>query len=300
MGATVFYEGSAELATLGNTFSVAGTPTDPTAVTLVVTDPTGDATTYNWPTPATITRTGAGVFTKDVPCTEAGPWQAVWTGTGAASDVETVSWYVHSTNMQSLYCSPAMLKGRKGIDDNLDDAEILSACRAVARWIDKRYCQRFFYRRTATMVFEAKDWYCLKVPDLVSVTTLKTDAAGDGTFETTWTASDYQLRPVNAPAELEPEPYTEVKAIGSLIFPVAYGAVNARSERVEIVGVWGWPAVPEPVIEAAKLLAGDYLKLGAGSFGVVGYNDYGPMRARMSAPALEMLDPYRRNPVLMA
>lgn len=285
MGATVFYTGATELATLSNTFQVNGTPTNPTVVTLVVTDPAGTPTTYNI---GDLTNPSTGVFTKDVPCTAAGLWTYVWVGTGAASDVQPGSWFVNAPAFSDLYCTPEMLKDRKGITDTVDDSEIIGACRAVARWIDRKFCQRVFYRREATLTFAAKNWTCLDLPDLVSVTALKTDVDGDGVFETTWSASDYQLLPVNAPSEAEPEPYDSVKAlVGS--FPVA---CTGRTNRVQIEGVWGWPSVPEPVIEAAKILSGDYLKLGGMAFGVAGYGEYGAVRARMSNPALEMLDSY--------
>lgn len=300
MPAEVFFaHASAELATLTNTFAVADVATDPTTVVLVVTDPTGTATTYQYAL-AEITKTGTGAYSKDVACTAAGVWQYVWIGTGAASDVQAGTWTVVDTEQQSLYCTPEMLKNRKGIVDTYDDVEILGSCRAVARWIDKRYCQRHFYRITATRTFPATDPYCLKIPDLVSVTSLKTDNDGDGVFETTWSAGDYELLCSNALAEIEPWPYDEVNAIGQYQFPVSYGSTRGvRRNRVQIVGVWGWPAVPSPVIEAAKILSGDYLKLGAMAFGVAGYGEYGAVRARMSNPALEMLDPYRKYPVLI-
>ncbi len=288
MGSTVFYADTNELATLTNTFLVSGVATDPTTISLVVTDPAGTATTYTY-AGATITRTSAGLYTKDIPCTAAGLWTYVWIGIGAASDVQPGSWFVSSPAFTDLYCTPEMLKSRTGINDNHDDAEILGACRAVARWIDRKFCQRVFYRRTATLTFTPKACTRLALPDLVSVTALKTDADGDGVFETTWTTADYQLLPENAPHEAEPEPYDEVKAVGSYTFPVA---CTGRTNRVQVEGVWGWPAVPEPVIEAAKILSGDYLKLGGMAFGVAGYGDYGAVRARISNPALEMLDSY--------
>lgn len=287
MGATVFYEGTTELATLTNTFSVSGTATDPTTISLVVTDPLGVATTYTY-AGGTITRTSAGLYTKDIACTETGLWTYVWIGTGAASDVQPGSWFVNAPAFSDLYCTPEMLKDRKGITDNVDDSEIIGACRAVARWIDRKFCQRVFYRREATLTFAAKSRLHLDLPDLVSIVALKVDLDGDGVFETTWSAADYQLLPVNAPAEAEPEPYTAVRAFGSG-FPVA---CSGRTNLVQIEGVWGWPSVPEPVIEAAKILAGDYLKLGGMAFGVAGYGEYGAVRARMSNPALEMLDSY--------
>ena len=285
MGATVFYSGTAELATLDNTFLVAGVATAPTSVSLVVTDPLGASTTYGV---GDLTSPSTGRYTKDVPCTSAGLWTYVWIGTGAASDVQPGSWFVEKPSFADLYCTPEMLKNRQGITDNYDDDQIGGACRAVARWIDRKFCQRHFYRREATLTFTATDRLCLEVPDLVSVTALKVDADGDGVYETTWSASDYQLLPANAPEEAEPEPYDSIKALGNG-FPVV---CSGRTNRVQIEGVWGWPEVPAPVIEAAKILSGDYLKLGSMAFGVAGYGEYGAVRARMSNPALEMLDSY--------
>ena len=60
MGATVFYEGSAELATLTNTFTVSGVAIDPTTISLVITTPAGTATTYTYAL-GEITRSSAGV-----------------------------------------------------------------------------------------------------------------------------------------------------------------------------------------------------------------------------------------------
>lgn len=296
MGATVFFSGSNELATLTNTFAVGETATDPTAVTLTVTDPTGAATTYTYSL-AEITKTGTGVYTKDIPCTTAGIWQYVWTGTGSASDVVGGTWTVTTTALGDLYVTPEVLKSRKGITDNVDDAEMWTACRAVSRWIDE-YCNRVFARRAVTVKLQTCGQYALRTPDLVSVTTLKTDDDGDGVYETTWSASDYELQPVNAALEVQPAPYTSIAAVGSRLFPIVYG--TGRRHRVEVAGVLGWPSLPAPMTEAAAILAGDYLKLGGMSFGVAGYGDYGAVRARLSTPALSMLDPYRLTPILMA
>ncbi len=296
MGSTVFYVGSAELATLSNTFTVAGTATDPTAVTLDVTDPTGASNTYNWPVPATITRTGTGAFTKDIPCTAAGTWSYEWNGTGAASDVAAGTWTVADPPASDLYCTPEQLKSRTGIADSYDDREILAACRSVSRWIDE-HCDRQFARRTATVQLAPCDYYQLDTPDLVSVTTLKTDDDGDATFETTWSASDYELRPVGASTLLEARPYTSIVAVGTRTFPRPYS--TGRRARIELTGVLGWPQLPAAVSEAAAILAGDYLALGGMKFGVAGYGEYGAVRARISSPALAMLAPYRRYPILV-
>lgn len=295
MGSTVFYDGAAELATLSNTFRVNGTATDPTTVTLAITTPTGTTTTYTYSL-GEITRTGTGAYTKDIPCTEVGTWSYKWTGTTAASDVEAGTWKVSAAPTSDLYCTPAELKSRTGISDSYDDAEILNACRAVSRWIDE-HCDRVFARRTVTQQLETCGNYSLQTPDLVSVTTLKTDDDGDGVYETTWSTSDYELQPVGASTLLEARPYTAIAAVGSRLFPIPYG--NTRRARAELTAVLGWPALPAAVAEAAAILAGDYLSLTGMKFGVAGYGDYGVVRARISSPALAMLAPYRRYPILV-
>lgn len=299
MAATVFYEHASELATATNTFSVAGVATDPTTIALTITTPAGVATTYTYAL-SQLTRTSAGVYTKDIACTEDGVWLYLWVGTGTASDAVAGTWTVQPVDTNTLYCTPEELKSRAGIDDVLDDFEILAVCRSISRFVDN-YCDRRFFRRTATLTFAPCDLYVLDVPDLVSVTTLKTDPGGDGTFEQTWATTDYQLLPVNAAAEAEPRPYTKVKAVGAYTFPVLYGTgYNTRTDRAQLVGVYGWPAVPDAVKQAAAIMAADFLKLGGMTFGVQGYGDYGAIRARMSGPAMSMLDPYRRYPQLVA
>src|SRR6266568_2996274 len=150
MSATVFYNSASELATCSNVFTVGTTPTDPTALTLVITDPAQVVTTYNWPGgPNILTRTGPGAFTQDVPCSSAadGIWQGVWTGTGAASDVQPFTWSVWPTTLTRYYCSAEELKSRLRIKGTADDSEIALAVAAASRDVD-RYCDRYFYRAT--------------------------------------------------------------------------------------------------------------------------------------------------------
>ena len=296
MGSLVFYPGSAELATLTNTFSVNGVATDPTTVTLAVTTPTGTTTTYAYSL-AEITKDSAGVYHKDISCTEAGTWSYVWTGTGSASDVQAGTWQVDSAPASDLYITPEALKSRAGITDSADDRELLGVCRSVSRWIDE-HCDRVFARRTVTVQLDICGPYSIQTPDFVSVTTLKTDDNADGTFETTWSASDYEAQPVNAALEVQPRPYTSIAAVGTRLFPVTYTGYGRRP-RAQLVGVLGWPSLPSPVQQAAGLLGADYLAAVGMKFGVMSFDGYA-VRARMNGAALEMLRPYRRHPVLMA
>src|SRR5262245_40192263 len=267
MSATVFFQGASELATLTNTFQVNGAPTDPATISLTVTDPTQTATTYTFAA-AQITKVSTGVYTKDIPCTIAGTWTYTWTGTTTASDVIAGTWEVHEVNLGKLYVSVEALKSRFQVTGTNDDLEFHAACFASSRSLEQ-YCRRHFYRTASeARSFNPTDLYCLPLPafcDLVSVTTFKTDEGGDGTFETTWTTSDYQLLCAdgtpNVNAGAETRPYTQVRAIGARVYPLLYTNPMTRSNRIEITGVWGWPAVPWSIKKAAEIVAMETFKL---------------------------------------
>lgn len=69
-------------------FKVSDVLTDPTTVSLTVTDPSGDATTYTY-AGATVTKDGTGEYSKALACSESGEWIYTWTGTGACAAVGT-------------------------------------------------------------------------------------------------------------------------------------------------------------------------------------------------------------------
>jgi len=61
----------------------AGTATDPTTVTFIIRDPSGNETTYTYPPAGTIVKDGVGDYHADVTLDEAGLWYYRWEGTGA-------------------------------------------------------------------------------------------------------------------------------------------------------------------------------------------------------------------------
>jgi hypothetical protein len=301
MAATVFFQGSSELATLTNTFSVTGVPTDPTTVSLAITDPTGTTTTYTYAA-SQITRSATGVYTKDITCSTAGQWTYTWTGTGTAADVQSGTWDVFETTLGRLYATVDALKSRLGITTTSSDFELHGACFAASRAIEQE-CERTFWRTASSEVrtVEPCDYYWLKLPefnDLTSVTTLKTDGDGDGVFETTWTTSDYQLLPYNTSAGPESRPYTKIKCVGSRLFPVPYNA-PLRNDRVQITGVFGWPTVPWAIKQAALILAADTFKLKDAPFGVASFGDFA-MRVGNNPRTMSFLAPYKRNVLKVA
>lgn len=130
---------------------------------------------------------------------------------------------------------------RAAIDkvDTSEDAEVLTDLTTVSRYIEHRL-GRFFTKDASDVVRVYKPTHptILAVDGIVTLTTLKVDADLDGVYETTLTTADYELTPRNAADGPEPGPYTHIERIS--------GAWSQTS-RVEVTGVFGWPAVPGPI-----------------------------------------------------
>ena len=112
----------------------------------------------------------------------------------------------------------------------------------VSRLID-RYCNRHFYVLVATRTFDGDGGTELEVPDLIAVTSLKTDDNKDRTFETTWAATDYLLYPINAePTNAWGRPYSRVLVDSDA---GSQDAFPAGRKMVQIDGKWGYREVTE-------------------------------------------------------
>jgi hypothetical protein len=268
-------------------------------VSLTVTDPIQASTTYTYAA-TEITRTATGIYTKDIPCTIAGTWTYEWVGTTQASDVVVGTWEVQETSLGKLYCTIEALKSSFKDSRTVDDLEYHSACFAASRALEQ-YCQRTFYR-TASQVrtLNPSNRYCLELPpfyDLVSVTSLKVDGS-------TWGTSSYQLlcddNTPNVDAGPEQKPYVKVKAIGGTYPPPV---ASARTDVVEITGVWGWPSVPWAIKKAAEIVAAETFKL-KDSPGMVasGFEDFDVQMLGSEARRrfARFANPYRRKPFLVA
>ena len=166
---------------------------------------------------------------------------------------------------------------------------------AVSRKIDS-YCEREFFQTTEARTFATDDIYTLSFGsynDLVSITTLKTDPTGGGTYSTTIGATSYQLLPYNA--SQASEPYTSLQLLGGVQWPVP--TFNMRQNTVEITGVWGWPAVPLDVKQACRIIVAEISKMQESPLGVAGFGEFGVMRVSKTMPprAMQLLAPYRHG-----
>ncbi|NBW09905.1 MAG: hypothetical protein EBR82_17955 [Caulobacteraceae bacterium] len=181
-----------------------------------------------------------------------------------------------------------------GANDGRADAELEDVVTSVSRLIDN-YCGRHFYQRTAeARTFEADESDCLEFGpfnDLVSITTLKTDENGDGTYETTISSSNYLLEPVNA--AILGRPYRELELLNGVTWPIP--PASGRDYLIQITGTWGWPAVPPEVKQAARIMVAEVSKLADAPLGVAGYGEFGVFRVSSSIPARarQLLEPLR-------
>lgn len=197
------------------------------------------------------------------------------------------------------YCTLADLQSWNTATQTGHVAMLETAIEASSRWIDQ-FCQRHFWQASATArTFPSPtDLRTLRIDDLAAITSLKTDEAGDGTFETTWSATDYELLPLNPAASPEARPWTTVRSTGRC-FPTP--TCTGRVARVEITGTWGWPAVPVDVKQACLMLAARVFIRKESPVGVAGFGEFGAIRVRNADPdVMALVEPYRRQAVLVA
>jgi hypothetical protein len=194
------------------------------------------------------------------------------------------------------YASLADVKAALRISDSVDDGLIEIAIEAASREIDG-YCERVFYNAgTQTKTFLPTDSFLVEIDDLQSLTSLKTDSNGDGSFDVTWSATDLQLEPLNQFVSGLDTPFTRIRAIGRYLFPI-FDVQNANyfEASVQIVGTWGFSAVPLAVKQACILSSMRQFKRYDAPLGIAGFGDFGPMRVSRIDPDIEqMLSPFRR------
>ena len=289
MTATVFYQDANEFATLQNIFKVNGVPTDATTVTLTITDPTGATSAPS------VTHVSAGTYTANVACTVAGVWTYLWEGTGTASDAVAGTWTVVTVALNQNYCTVEELKSRLGITDTSDDFELGLAAAGASRAIDE-ITGRYFWRGTDTRTYIPESISRQSLDDLVSVTSLKVDRDGDGVFEETWTqGTDYALEVApgkyNAAAKGEQWPYTAAQVItGGKLFPFTW--MWSHLDRIQVTGVFGWPAVPLNVKNAAIIAGAQIFRIKDAPFGVAGFGEFGVVRVQSNPQVMWLLHRY--------
>jgi hypothetical protein len=172
--------------------------------------------------------------------------------------------------------------------DTVDDTLLETSIEAASRQLDG-FCERVFYSTSATRIYAPNDSFVCETDDIITLTRLRT--ASDGkSFDTTWAAEDYQLEPVNGIAGGIVTPRTQIRAVDDLLFPTYGGEAT-----VEVVGTFGWAAVPIAIKQAVLMLAQRQFKRYDSPLGVAGVGDLGIMRVSRIDPDVQALvSPFRK------
>ena len=145
---------------------------------------------------------------------------------------------------RSLYGDLTKLKDDSVLKDPAagadDDDELFELLLAVSDWVD-HYCNRHFYPRAETLLFDGPGGDRLLVPDLIAVAELAQADVEGLSFGKVWDPGEYRLLPHNAsPLRHWGHPHGAVKArAGGDGF--CAGAANFR-----IAGLWGYRCFVEP------------------------------------------------------
>ena len=186
---------------------------------------------------------------------------------------------------------------RIGTADTQDDDLIDNCAGAASRLIDGYANRQFWAYGSATVrVFTAGDEFVCEIDDISSTAiTLKTSTNADGTFDVTWTASDYQLEPVNGILDGLTVPRTRIRAVGDYLFPTL-NANYGEEALVQLTAIYGWPAVPEPITQAVIIQASRIFKRYDSPLGVAGFGDLGAIRVTraLDPDVAQLVEPYRR------
>jgi hypothetical protein len=167
------------------------------------------------------------------------------------------------------------LKSYLKIDDSTEDALLEQIVESASRSIDRIANRRFYLDANASArQYRATGAVVALIDDIGTTSGLivQIDQAGDGTFATTLTLnSDYLVEPFNALAQNRP--ITRITMISGF-FPEPF---NYRP-GIQVTARWGFPTVPDDIVEATLILSADLYKRKDSIGGVLGLSELGAIR----------------------
>ncbi|WP_433519045.1 phage head-tail connector protein [Nonomuraea sp. CA-143628] len=190
--------------------------------------------------------------------------------------------------MAHEYATLADLKTQVGITDTARDALLNNALAAASRAIDKKTGRRFWLDDTAVQrtfnpfgrTVRDERGELLLIDDIGTLTGLLVET-GSGS---SWTAAtSYETAPDNA--------LLDEQAITGLLLPA--GSWGTTMTRVRITARWGWPTVPDEIMQATLLQAGRLFRRKDSPEGVAGSAEWGLMRVPNLDPDVRaLIEPY--------
>ena len=174
------------------------------------------------------------------------------------------------------YVTLANLKTYLKIDDSVDDVILEKIIESASRSIDRIANRRFYLDGTASArTYRPTGNLRVQTDDFGTTTGLvvKTDPNATGTYETTFTLNqEYIVEPTNALAL--GRPCTTITIVG----PTAFSLPVNYWPQVEVTAKWGWPTVPDDIVEATYILSADLYKRRDSIGGVLGLSELGAIR----------------------
>jgi hypothetical protein len=189
------------------------------------------------------------------------------------------------------YCTLNELKAslRIPVSDTVDDDLLELAIESASRDIDQATERQFFPTDTHRF-YTPRDSLVCETDDIAALTSIRTSTGADGTYDETWTASDYQLEPLNGIAGGMTVPFDAIRAVGDYSFPMSGQEVTVRVEAT-----FGFATAPTAIRQAAVLLSARIFKRNDSPGGVMGFGDIGVVRVSRFDPDIErLINPYRR------
>lgn len=194
--------------------------------------------------------------------------------------------------MATEYATRDDLKDQLGLEtgDATRDADLDRALKAASRGIDRTTGRRFWLDATAVArtyrldgrVLCESDGDVLLVDDIGTTTGLvvETGTTGGGGYTA---ITGYETTPDNALAD--------GYAITGLLKP--HGVWGTSSTRIRVTAKFGWPAVPDDIVQACLIQASRLFKRKDSPEGVMGSAEWGVVRlSRRDPDVWALIEPY--------
>jgi hypothetical protein len=121
------------------------------------------------------------------------------------------------------------------------DTRLRQVAEGVTRQFDQ-FVNRTFHPLVGTRYFSGDGGTEMLLPDTVAISSIKEDSNDDGTFDTTWSSTDYYLTPYNSdPTSDWGHPYQSIE-----VNRKSNGTQDVfinRQRSYQVVGTWGYSAV---------------------------------------------------------
>lgn len=177
--------------------------------------------------------------------------------------------------------------------DTIVTNAVNGANQSVVQFLGRDPSEKVAAGSETARVYYPRSSHLAVVDDFHDTTNLvvETDEGDDGTFETTWASTDFQLEPLNQRENGITVPHYRIRAVESRLFPTW----NRRAS-VQITAAWGWDSVPDAVFESTLLKAARLFHRKDSPQGAAGFTEFGAVRLTSNdGDIVDNLKPFRRN-----